>query len=149
MLKIMRCIAAASAMWLVTRPALSAEIARGSAHIAAADNPVSISYALQILVSFLVVIGLILALAWLMRRTGRFGAENTRILKIIDSLSLGMREKIILVEVNDINIVVGIAPGHIRALHVFERNMNKPVKENISPRNETHGFKQIMSRFLK
>lgn len=149
MFKIIRCIAAASAMWLVTGSAVSAEVARGSAHVATADNPVSISYALQILVSFLVVIGLILALAWLMRRTGRFGSKNTRILKIVDSLSLGMREKIILVEVNDINIVVGIAPGHIRALHVFEGNMNKQVKDNITPRNEEHGFKQLMSKFLK
>jgi flagellar protein FliO/FliZ len=134
---------------LIENMATAADLARGGANIANADNPVSLSYALQILVSFLAVIGFILLLAWLMRRTGRFGVENNKILKVIASMSLGMREKILLIEVEGVNIVVGIAPGHIRTLHVYEKNTNIENKIDKKPSEESGAFKQIMAKYLK
>ena len=134
---------------LIANVSNAAEGARGGSVIANSDNPITISYALQIAISFLAVIGFILILAWLIRRTGRFGVQNNKILKVIASMSLGMREKILLIEVEGVNIVVGIAPGHIRTLHVYEKNINADQKDNNYPNKEGAGFKHIMAKYLK
>ena len=134
---------------LIANAATAADLTQGGAHIVNPDNPVSISYALQIVVSFVAVIGFILLLAWLMRRTGRFGVENNNILKVISSMSLGMREKILLIEVEGVNIVVGIAPGHIRTLHVYEKNKNSEHQDERKASKDGGGFKQIMAKYLK
>ena len=53
----------------------------------------------QLLLSFIFVIGLIFACAWLMRRTNGSRFLINRQLKVTGSLSLGVKEKIVIVEV--------------------------------------------------
>ena len=38
-------------------------------------------------------------------------------LKVISGVAVGQRERIVLVEVNDTWLVVGVAPGQVRTLH--------------------------------
>ena len=96
----------------------AAELSATSPNIAA-ENPISFSYALQILASFAAVIVFILVLAWFMRKSGRFGISGNKHIRMVSSLSLGMREKIVMVNVEGVNIVVGVAPGQIRTLYVL------------------------------
>ena len=112
------------------------------------ENPLSLSYVIQILISFLAVVIFIFLLAWLMRKTGRFGSGSGQTIKIISSMSLGMREKIMILNVGGENIVVGIAPGQIRTLHVLnsEIDINKQDEENNINRR---GFKQLLDKLSK
>lgn len=112
------------------------------------ENHMSYSYVIQILISFLVVIAFILVLAWLMRRTGRFGYGNRQIIKIISSISLGMREKIMVIEVGGEQFVVGVAPGQIRTLHVLDGN-TRIQNDDLRSKAENNGFKQIIDKFTK
>lgn len=136
-------------LYLLPKYALAEMVAKQGAHLASVQSPMSISYVVQILISFLFVIGFILLLAWLMRRTGRFGSGSSQIIKIISSMSLGMREKILIVEVGGVNIVVGVAPGQVRTLHVIEGNIENVNKEITKGFVDRGGFKQLIEKFSK
>ncbi len=72
------------------------------------------------------VIGVILLLAWFMRRVGHWQGAPAGTLKVLAGLSLGARERILLVQVGDRQLVVGVAPGRISTLHLMERNIETP-----------------------
>jgi flagellar protein FliO/FliZ len=124
---------------------LAAGVNADSRHLAT-ESPFSFSYILQILASFAAVIAFIFVFAWLMRRSGRFGAAaGGPGLRIVSSLSLGMREKIVVVNAGGKNIVVGVAPGQIRTLHVLEGEDGGAQ----TPEVGRGGFGPLLGRFLK
>jgi len=124
--------------------AAEADIPTVSRHFTDVDNPVGSHYILQIATSFIAVVAFILLLAWLMKKTGRFGTTNNANIEIISSLSLGIREKIVLVKVNDVNIVVGVSPGQIRTLHVLTGTL-----QDAAINNDNDGFGRLIGKFLK
>lgn len=76
---------------------------------------------LGILFSLLLVVALILGLTWLLRRfqglTGAGGAE----LKTITALAVGQRERVVLIQVGQTQLLLGVAPGRVQTLHVLEQ----------------------------
>jgi len=64
-------------------------------------------------------------------------------------MSLGMREKILVIEVGGENIVVGVAPGQIRTLHVLDSNAELANKNDVKSHSENRGFKQFIDKFSK
>lgn len=78
------------------------------------------SFALaRIFLSLLLVIALILACAWLARRNGMAGLRGQRSqLSVSAKLALGTRGmQILVVDVEDARLVVGVTPGGISVLH--------------------------------
>ena len=149
MSRIIWSIVVGCAAFIKAEAVLAAESAGLNSHFTAAASPISASYAVQILFSFLAVIGFILLLAWLMRKTGRYGAGGDQALKVISSMSLGMREKILLIEVEGVAIVVGVAPGQVRTLHVFEEGANRKVRADVKHYGMNGVFSQLMAKFAK
>lgn len=67
-----------------------------------------------------VVLVLIFGCAWLMRRVnGIQGAKNSA-MQIISVISVGQRERILLLEVGEQQILVGVTAQNVRTLHVFD-----------------------------
>lgn len=69
--------------------------------------------------SFLLVIALLAATLWGLRRFGRMQLQNQSgqaSIKLIDSFSLGVRQRIILVESDDQRILVGVSPQSMTGL---------------------------------
>lgn len=66
------------------------------------------------------VIALILGMAWVARRVGlvRHGTGGAS-MKVVGSLMLGARQKVITVEVGDTWLVLGVSPNEIRPLHTL------------------------------
>ena len=78
----------------------------------------------QGLLGLLFVVGLLLAVAWFMRRLGAGGVlGSTRGMKVISGLAVGPRERILLLEVGDTWIVVGVSAGRMRKLHSMPRGV--------------------------
>ena len=70
--------------------------------------------------ALLFVLGLILALAWLAKRMpGLAGASNPS-LKLVASLSLGPRERVVVVDVGGTQLLLGVGAGGTRALHTLD-----------------------------
>ncbi|HWJ95442.1 MAG TPA: flagellar biosynthetic protein FliO, partial [Telluria sp.] len=71
---------------------------------------------LQSLLALVFVLALLAALAWFVKRFNPRGIGSSANLRMVGSLSLGTRERIVVVEVGDQWIVVGASPGRINAL---------------------------------
>ncbi|HEX7633644.1 MAG TPA: flagellar biosynthetic protein FliO [Noviherbaspirillum sp.] len=98
-----------------------------AAEHAASAGPSAASSLFQGLLGLVVVLGLLGATAWAIRRSGLARPVSASTVKIIGGASIGTRERIVLVEVAGQWIVVGIAPGCINALATMPR------QEGIAP----------------
>ena len=56
-----------------------------------------------------VVIGLIFLLAWVARRFGLQSPSNGKLLKVVSSAMVGQRERVVVVEIGDAWLVLGVA----------------------------------------
>ena len=99
--------------------------------------PVSAAPLLQVSGALIAIIALILAAAWLVkRRTGVNG------LKISASASLGARERVVVVDVEDARLVLGVTAGQINLLHKLPPSA--PTEE--IPQTD---FQSVMKNLLK
>jgi flagellar protein FliO/FliZ len=73
----------------------------------------------QTVLGLAVVIGLVFACAWVARRLGLQPSRTAGLVRVVGGASLGQKERIAVVEIGDTWVVVGAAPGNVRALHVM------------------------------
>lgn len=72
---------------------------------------------LQAMLALLLIIGILLATAWMARKVSGGKGFGQGGMEVIGGVALGPRERIVLVEVGDVWLVIGIVPGQIRTLH--------------------------------
>jgi flagellar protein FliO/FliZ len=65
----------------------------------------------------------------------------TRRIRIIDGLSIGTRERVVLLGVDDQKVLVGISPGGMRPLHVFASDATENFNELLE-KCKPHGEQQ-------
>ncbi len=79
--------------------------------------------------SLFVVVAVIFGAAFLLRRVqGLRGAGQGGVV-IKGGLQVGARERVLLIEAQGRRVLVGVAPGSVRALHVFEASEQASVPE--------------------
>lgn len=93
------------------------------AQATAAEPPgVSGAAILQMLLGLMLIIGLLFIGAYFLRKlNGGKSFGNTGPMKIVGGLMLSARERIVLIEVGDTWVVVGIVPGQIKTLHTLPK----------------------------
>ena len=97
------------------------------------------------------VIALILGLAWLARRRCR-GAPGPRgaAMKVVGSLTLGARQKVVMVEVGDTWLVLGVSAGEIRPLHTLPAQPDATVPAGTTaPQPLQGGFGERLMRAMQ
>jgi flagellar protein FliO/FliZ len=76
---------------------------------------------LRVVVALIVVLAAVLAAAWLARRMRAFsGGGGGANLEMLAQLPLGTRERVVLLRVGDCQVLIGVAPGSVRTLHVLQ-----------------------------
>lgn len=102
-------------LWLGAGLALAAEQAPRS------ETPRLLTDGLgQTAIGLLVVLALIGALAWALRRFGRLPMGGRGAVQVLGGVSLGNRERAVLLSVEGTRLLVGVAPGQVRTLHVLD-----------------------------
>ncbi|WP_300751521.1 flagellar biosynthetic protein FliO [Janthinobacterium sp.] len=76
---------------------------------------------LQTIFALIFVLALLMGLAWFMKRYGAKAMGSNAKMRVVSSLSLGGRERVVLIEVGDQWIVVGASPGRVNALATVPR----------------------------
>ena len=101
---------------------------------------------LQISGALALIIALILAAAWVAKRAG-FAGKNAgaRGLKITASTSVGPRERVVIVDVEDARLVLGVTPTNINLLHKLPP---APVDNDVV-NEKTPDFQSVMKNLLK
>ena len=87
----------------------------------------------QLVLGLLLVVGVIFVLAWLMRRVQNVGPGNGQVIELIGSRALGPRDRLVLVQVGEEQILLGITPGRITPLHVLKTPVNVDQSKPATP----------------
>lgn len=104
----------------------------------------------QIIFSLLLVLAAVVLVGWLLKRMNlsQQGAGNQ--LKMIGGIAIGQRERIVLVELDDTWIVVGVGPGQIRTLHTCAKPEGETAIPDPAASAESAGkFSALLSSMLK
>ena len=82
---------------------------------------------LRMIGSLVAVLALVAACSWALRRwRDRQSVENDSI-EIVSGISLGSKERVVLLRVGDEQVLVGVSPAGMRSLHVVRQaDLNKP-----------------------
>ena len=80
---------------------------------------------IQWLVSCFLVIGLILLLAWLLKKSRLMPNQAQSQLRVLSVLSLGTREKLLVVKVGSEQLVLGMTPANISLLCKLETPLDE------------------------
>nr|WP_162874737.1 flagellar biosynthetic protein FliO [Pseudomonas viridiflava] len=86
----------------------------------------------QLLFGLLLVVGLIFALAWLMRRVQRGVPGNAQVIELVGSRAIGPRDRLVLVQVGEEQILLGVTPGRITPLHVLNQPVQVPERQPVN-----------------
>ena len=86
----------------------------------------------QLMLGLLLVVGLIFALAWLLRRV-QIGPRSNQAIKLVASQALGPRDRLLLVQVGGEQILLGLSAGRITPLHVLKEPVSLEAAEPATP----------------
>lgn len=75
----------------------------------------------QMILGLLLVVALIFVFAWMARRFTTLSGVGQGAVRVLGGVSLGTRERAVLMQVGDTQLLVGVAPGRVQTLHVLER----------------------------
>jgi flagellar protein FliO/FliZ len=91
--------------------------------LAEAGNGGAATYLTQLIGGLVLVIGAIVVLGWVLRRTQGGLNRGSQTIDIVAVRSVGARERLMLVQVGDEQVLIGVAPSGMRTLHT----LNDPV----------------------
>ncbi|QSA97640.1 flagellar biosynthetic protein FliO [Methylococcus sp. EFPC2] len=76
----------------------------------------------------------ILALAYALRKLGRFSRIDQGSFRVLAAVSVGTRERVVLVQVGEKQLVLGVAPGRVQNLCVLSGEETlKPAEQSDAP----------------
>jgi flagellar protein FliO/FliZ len=87
--------------------------------------------ALRMVLSLGAVLALVAGLAWVAQRLRAGGRLKTGLIEIVSGVSLGAREKVVLLRVGQEQVLVGVSPAGMRALHVMRDPAATPPFANL------------------
>ena len=101
---------------LMALPALAQE----SAPAIAPSSLFTGDYLLQVVGSFVVVILLLVAVLVMLKRFNGVSTSMGGDMRVVSSVGVGQRERAVLVQVGEQQFLLGVGPGNVRILHIFD-----------------------------
>lgn len=78
---------------------------------------------LQMILGLAVVLAAIAGSAWFARRMGVGAGQGARLMKVVSALPVGAKERVVVVELGEQWMVLGVAPGRVSALATLPRGV--------------------------
>jgi flagellar protein FliO/FliZ len=106
--------------------------------------------AAQVTFALLVVLAAVFAAGWLLRRVR--GVSSQGAIKVVADLPLGAKERAVLIQLGSQQLLLGVAPGQVRTLHVLAEPVTDSVAVTTSDAGAsqpaTPDFKSLLRRSL-
>jgi flagellar protein FliO/FliZ len=99
--------------------------------------------------ALLLVLGLILGLAWLLRRLPGAGFRPSEGLRVVASLQLGAKERAVVVEVGGQQLLLGVTPAGISRLHELPQPVPPVEAPKLPNLKDLPNFAQLLSQRLR
>ncbi|WP_243039300.1 flagellar biosynthetic protein FliO [Dyella sedimenti] len=98
----------------------------------------------RVLLSLLGIVVLIFAAGWLSRRLQARSLPGGRRLRCVESMAVGARDRLLLIDADGKRLLVGVGQGGIRTLHVYDGAA--PASEPAPP---MPGFGDVLARWKR
>ncbi len=132
---------------LVVCTSASTAYAQVQSTVKPAAEPVSMTgYLLQGIFGLLVVLGLMWGAWWLLRRTGFNRSISGVKMKVVGGISIGNRERVMIVEVGDHWLILGVTPNQINTLATMPKRELPEETADVNSPNFAVWLKKIMDR---
>ena len=107
--------------------------------------------AFKVFLSLVVVLGIFYLLVNLFRKHMGINLKTNSSIRILGGLSLGNKEKVVLLEAGEINLLVGVSSAGITKLHKFSENelLNEKQTNDIENQDVSLPFKNQIEKILK
>lgn len=103
---------------------------------------------LRVVLSLAAVVVMILAVGWLTRRMQARVRPGGQRMRCVETLAVGMKERVLLLEVGDRQLVVGASPSGLRTLLVLDEALPAPQAPAHMPIAGT-SFRDALARWRK
>lgn len=102
---------------------------------------------LQLSAGLLIVLAFIALIAWLFKKIEFNPANRAGLLKIISSVGVGQKERVVIIEIEDTRLVLGVAPGQVNLLH--QVNKKSPLAAEIAESSSADNFSEKLRANLE
>jgi flagellar protein FliO/FliZ len=102
--------------------ALGVQTALAETTLTGTTTGVSAGSVLQMLLGLVMVLAMVVGAAWLLKRLTALRGTGTGPIQVIAGAAVGPRERIVLVEVGETWLLVGVAAGQVNTLHIMSRS---------------------------
>ncbi|MCG8102516.1 MAG: flagellar biosynthetic protein FliO [Candidatus Thiodiazotropha endolucinida] len=83
-------------------------------------SPLGADSLLSTVGGLLLVLGIIIGGVWLFKRYAQMPMGGKGMVRVVGGASVGTRERVIVVEVDNQRLLLGVAPGQVRTLHILQ-----------------------------
>lgn len=116
-----------------------------SGAVFAADSITPTASITRMIIGLAIVLLIMAVIAWAMKKTmrGKLGQQNT--IRIVDGVSVGTRERVMVLEVADRWLVVGVAVGQVTQIANLPAGTRQPETEQTLDSKTQADFSQVLA----
>lgn len=99
--------------------------------------------------ALLAVLALIVGLGWLLKRMPGSGFRPAEGMRVVASLNVGAKERVVVVEVNGEQLLLGVTAGGINTLHRLPEPLPTPPPARLPDLKNLPNFAQLLQQRLR
>ncbi|WP_205597935.1 flagellar biosynthetic protein FliO [Stenotrophomonas maltophilia] len=99
--------------------------------------------------ALLAVLALVIGLGWLLKRMPGSGFRPAEGMKVVASLNVGAKERVVVVEVNGQQLLLGVTAGGINTLHTLPEPLPTPGPVRVPDFKNLPNFAQLLQQRLR
>lgn len=99
--------------------------------------------------ALLAVLALVVGLGWLLKRLPGSGFRPAEGMKLVASLNVGAKERVVVVEVNGQQLLLGVTAGGINTLHTLSEPLPPPAPVRVPDLKNLPNFAQLLQQRLR
>lgn len=101
----------------------------------------------RVLLSLCGIVALIFAAGWLSKRLQARTTPGGRRLRCVETMAVGARDRLLLIDADGKRLLIGVGPGGMRALHVYDGTNTAP--ETPASPLPPMGFGDVLARWKR
>jgi len=132
-------------------PALLIATAQAAARVAApvGQHAPSAPGIFGAILALLLVLGLVVGLGWLLKRLPGAGFRPSEGLKVVASVAVGAKERVVVVDVDGTQLMLGVTAGGITPLHTLQTPLPPPAPVRLPDFKHVPDFARLLQQRLR
>ncbi|MFT4814756.1 MAG: flagellar protein FliO/FliZ [Pseudohongiellaceae bacterium] len=109
----------------------------------ALTGSIQTDYVVQVFLSLVLVVGVIVLLSFLLKKINLQARKSSGAVRILSVVSLGAKDRLLLVAVGEEQLLLGSSPGNVQKLHTLAKPID-PIS-NFEPAVEESNFMSVLN----